>query len=41
MFGVVPVVLDAEGQVITETECSGYLAIQVRIVARGRVGRVG
>jgi hypothetical protein len=27
-FGVVPIVLDAEGNEITETECSGYLAIK-------------
>jgi acetyl-CoA synthetase len=28
MFGVVPIVLDAEGREITEVECSGYLAIK-------------
>ncbi len=27
-FGVVPIILDAEGQEITDTECSGYLAIR-------------
>jgi len=27
-FGVVPVVLDSEGQEITDTECSGYLAVK-------------
>lgn len=28
MFGVVPIVLDAEGNEITTTECTGYLAIK-------------